>query len=154
MSENATVAKVMKRFPKAGRESVIPVLLAVAAGATFVARSFSGDIDHLTATIKAAINHEGFSLVDILQPCVSFNRVNTFAWYADRVYKLEADYDPTDKEAALARAQEWGERIPIGVIYEIIQPTYEAQLPALQLGPLVKQKLVPETVAGLLAEFL
>jgi 2-oxoglutarate ferredoxin oxidoreductase subunit beta len=145
---------VTRTTPDGAAPPLNPVLLAIAAGATFVARSFAGNIDHLTNTIKAGINHRGFALVDILQPCVTFNHKNTFAWYAERVYEVEKDYDPADREFALARAQEWGERIPIGVIYDVVQPTYEEQLPALRGGPLVKQKLTPDTAESLLAEFL
>ncbi|HOX40090.1 MAG TPA: 2-oxoacid:ferredoxin oxidoreductase subunit beta [Candidatus Brocadiia bacterium] len=94
-----------------------PVATAVLLRAGFVARGFSGMIDHLADLIVQAIRHKGLSLVDILQPCVSFNNVNTFAWYKKRCYKLPGDYDPTDWNAALAKAEEWGDRIPIGVLY-------------------------------------
>jgi len=94
-----------------------PVAVAVSMHAGFVARGFSGLEDHLSELVKQAIAHRGFSLVDILQPCVSFNKVNTFAWYKERCYELPETYDPTDWESAVKTAHEWGERIPVGVIY-------------------------------------
>jgi len=146
---------VTKTTPYGAAPPVNPMLLALASGATFVARSFSGDIDHLSDTIKKGINHRGFALIDIFQPCVSFNHKNTFAWYRERVYKLENEkgYDTGDKEAALKKSQEWGDRIPIGVIYETAMPTYEDQIPALKKGPLVRQEADPKRVGSLFAEF-
>ncbi len=133
-----------------------PIALAIAAGASFVSRGFAGDIEHLVSLMKASITHKGFSLIDILQPCPSFNHKNTYRWYRERVYKLEegANYDPGDNTAAFAKAQEWGERIPIGVICRKKLPTFEERLPALSQGPLVHQKLDPRQVEGLLDEFL
>jgi pyruvate/2-oxoacid:ferredoxin oxidoreductase beta subunit len=78
--------------------------LAVALDASFAARGFSGSGDHLKGLMKAAIGHEGFALLDILQPCVTFNKVNTFAWYKERVYHLEEGYDPGDRLAAFERS--------------------------------------------------
>lgn len=95
-----------------------PIAVAVAMHAGFVARGFSGSEDHLTDLIQRAIAYKGFSLIDILQPCVSLNRVNTFAWYKRRCYELPPEYDPSDWAAALEKAFEWGERIPLGVIHE------------------------------------
>lgn len=94
-----------------------PVLLAITLGAGFVARAFSGDKNHLKEIMKQAINYKGYSLVDILQPCVSFNKINTFKWYMDRVYKLDNNYDPSNKIKAMEKAMEWGDKIPIGILY-------------------------------------
>jgi 2-oxoglutarate/2-oxoacid ferredoxin oxidoreductase subunit beta len=99
-------------------EAFNPVAVAVAMGANFVARGFAGDIDHLAELIAAAARHPGFSLVDILQPCVSFNKVNTYAWYKERCVKLGPEHDPTDFQAALTRARQWGETIPLGVLWK------------------------------------
>ena len=107
-----------------------PIAVAVAMGASFVARGFSGHTDHLADLIAQAIAHKGFSLVDILQPCVSFNHVNTFAWYKKRCYFLEEDYDPTVQEEAMKRAYEWEEKIPLGVIYTHERPVMGEALPA------------------------
>jgi 2-oxoglutarate ferredoxin oxidoreductase subunit beta len=93
-----------------------PMTTAVAMKTGFVARAFSGEPEHLVSVIKEAMAHPGFSLVDILQPCVSFNKVNTFAWYQERTYFLE-DHDPTDWAKAMGVADEFDERIPLGVIY-------------------------------------
>ena len=135
---------------------VNPISLAIVSGASFVGRGFAGDSEHLSNLIKQGITHRGFSLVDILQPCVSFNHLNTYSWYQERVYKLEEEsgYDPGDKKAALEKALEWGVRIPIGVICEKELPVYEDQLPALGKGPLVTQKIDPKRAESLLAEFM
>ncbi len=102
----------------------MPVLeFAIALDTGYVARGFAGEIEHLAQLISGAIQHEGFALVDVLQPCVSFNKVNTFAWYKERVYKLEA-HDPSDRAAALELARQWGEKIPIGLIYQSDRAEY------------------------------
>ena len=133
-----------------------PVAVAVAAGAGFVARGFAGDAEHLSRLIKLGIKHEGFALIDILQPCISFNHKNTYSWYRERVYKLEdeAEYNPGDKLAAFSKAQEWDGKIPIGVIYMKAAGTFEEQLPALAKGPLVKQPIEPRRIESLLEELL
>jgi 2-oxoglutarate ferredoxin oxidoreductase subunit beta len=146
---------VTKTTPQGASPPVNPIGLAVIGGATFVARGYAGDVNHLTELIKEGIQHRGFALIDILQPCVTFNHVNTFKWYSERVYKLEAEkYDPTDKAQALLKAQEWGARIPIGVIYEEQRVTFEEMQPALQKSPIVKQSIEPMKVAALFEEFL
>ncbi len=121
-----------------------PVLFALGLGGTFVARGFAGDQTHLTRLMVETLSHPGFGLLDILQPCVTYNRVNTFAWYRERVYDLAADgHDPSDLARALARAMEWpapdagDARIPVGVFFRARRPAYEGQLRPLQHGPLV-----------------
>lgn len=133
-----------------------PLAVAIAAGASFVARGFAGDVEHLSRLIKLGIKHKGFALLDILQPCISFNHKNTYSWYRERVYRLEneSDYDPTDKLMAFSKAQEWDGKIPIGIIYQKQAPTFEEQLPALTQGSLVKQAIEPQKIAALLEEFL
>lgn len=120
-----------------------PVGLALTMGATFVARGFAGQPAHLAGLIKEGIRHRGYALIDVLQPCVVFNRVNTYEWYNERLYKLEEEgHDPRDRAAAERAAAEWNDRIPIGVIYrEDDAPTYEEQLPALVDGPLIGRSL-------------
>ncbi len=147
---------ITKTTPDGAATPINPIALAIAAGASFVGRGFAGDVEHLVSLIKMGIRHKGFALIDILQPCVSFNHKNTYSWYRERVYKLdeEANYDPGNKAAAFAKAQEWGEQIPIGVIYREELPTFEEQLPALSKGPLVRQKIESGRVEGLLDEFL
>jgi len=132
-----------------------PVLLAIAAGAGFVARSFSGDTKHLTEMMKAAISYKGYALVDILQPCVSFNKINTFSYYKERVYYLETDHDYTDKAAAMIRAMEFGDRIPIGIFYREEKPDYHTKHKVLASKvPLVDQKYDPMIVQNLMNEFV
>lgn len=120
---------------------VNPIKIAVSAGATFVARAFAGDIQHLTALIKQGIEHKGTAIIDVLQPCVTFNKKNTYQWYQERVHKLEDDksHDVTSRAEAFKAAEEWEDRINIGVYYKENRPTYEEQLPQLKNGPLVKQ---------------
>ena len=118
-----------------------PVLVAVAMRAGFVARSFAGSIDHLSDVLAQAIDHRGLSLIDVLQPCVSFNRINTFKWYQDRCKPLPSTYDPTNWEAAMREATKWGEEIPIGVIYRNERPPFETHFSALRKGPLVGQEV-------------
>ncbi|HHT9120310.1 MAG TPA: 2-oxoacid:ferredoxin oxidoreductase subunit beta [Candidatus Hypogeohydataceae bacterium YC41] len=127
-----------------------PMALAVAMDASFVARGFTGEKEHLVGLIKRAVLHKGFALVDVLQPCPSFNKLNTFTWYKERVYKLEEvagphpvtsgeHYDPTDRVAAFQKALEWGSKIPIGVIYTNPKRlTMEEQIHAIKEKPLVK----------------
>jgi 2-oxoglutarate ferredoxin oxidoreductase subunit beta len=114
-----------------------PVAVAVAMKAGFVARSFSGMEDHLSELIQQGIAHRGFALIDILQPCVSFNKINTFAWYKKRCYTLSGEYDPTDWQSAASMACEWGDKIPIGIIYRNSRPPFEDHFPVLKQGPLV-----------------
>ena len=154
-SPTSDVGFITKTTPYGAASPVNPIALAIVSGASFVGRGFAGDIDHLSHLIKKGITHRGFALIDILQPCVSFNHKNTFQWYRERVYKLEDErYAPSDKKAALEKALMWGEEIPIGIIYEENLPIYEDQLPALSEVPLVKQKIDPRRVEKLLAEFI
>jgi 2-oxoglutarate ferredoxin oxidoreductase subunit beta len=135
-----------------------PLALAITVGATFVSRGYSGELKHLAWLIGEALEHPGYALVDVLQPCVTWNRGYAYDFYNERVYKLEEEpgYDPSDRTAAWEKAQEWGKRIPIGIFYrgEPI-PTYEEQVPALAAGPLVHQPLgtlQPAQVEALRAE--
>jgi len=155
-SPTSDLGYVTKSTPAGASSPVNPMFLALAAGATFVSRGFAGEVNHLSDLIKKGINHKGFALIDILQPCVSFNHKNTYAWYQQRVYKLEDEkgYDPANKDMALVKSQEWGERIPIGVFYQTTLPTYEDQIPALVKGPLVTQDIDPRRAKNLLAEFM
>lgn len=128
--------------------------LAVAQDGSWVARGFAGDLEHLTGLYKQALSHRGFSLLEVLQPCVSFNKVNTYQWYRQRVYRVEEapGYDPDNELWAYQKAKEWGDRIPIGVIYRKVRPVLEDSFPALKAGPLARQK-PPRPVKELLADF-
>jgi 2-oxoglutarate ferredoxin oxidoreductase subunit beta len=132
-----------------------PLLLAIAANCSFVARGFAGEAEHLSGLIKAAIQHKGFAFIDILQPCVSFNRVNTFQWYSDRIYALddETDHDAGDIMVAFKRAQEWGKRIPIGIIFRKERPTLDEQQSATAKECLVKQNIDPSLFGNIFESF-
>lgn len=106
-------------------EAFNPLAVAVAMKAGFVARSFSGEPEHLAEMIKAGINHKGFALIDIMQPCVSFNKVNTFGWYKDRSYFLE-DHDTSDWCKAMELADEFPDKLPLGVFYQVDKPHRES----------------------------
>ena len=124
-------------------EPLNPIELMISAGATFVARGYSAKTKHLQQLIKAAIKHEGFALIDVLQPCFTF--YNTYDFYNQKVYEItEQEHDSADREAAFARAREWAygeaDRIPIGIFYQVKKPTYEEKLLAgripVRLNPL------------------
>jgi len=98
--------------------SLNPIFLAISAGATFVARTFSGEPEHMSEIIAKAIQHKGFALVDDISPCVTYNKKNTYQWFKERVYKLEdIGHDPFDINQAIQRATEWEDKIPIGIFY-------------------------------------
>ena len=122
-----------------------PIALALAAGCGFVARGFSGDINHLKSLYTQAIQYPGFAFIDVFSPCVTFNKQNTFGWFKERVYKLEdKGHNPGDWATGMERSKEWGTQIPIGVFYKNPnpQPSIDAADPALQGQGLAKiQKL-------------
>lgn len=119
-----------------------PEGVALMAGASFVARGFSGDGAQLMKIMERAISHKGFSLVVVMSPCVTYNKLNTYAWFRERVYKLEEEgHDVNNFELAIKKSMEWDERIPMGVFYETDKPLYEESEPAYEFGPLSKQKL-------------
>jgi 2-oxoglutarate ferredoxin oxidoreductase subunit beta len=122
-------------------ESFNPLAVALSLGAGFVARGFSGNMEHLSRLIQEGISHKGFSLIDILQPCVSFNRINTYEWYKKRVYDLfEENYVPNNFEKAMNFARQWDDKIPIGIIYKEEKPTFTDRIEVLNQGPLISQK--------------
>ncbi|MBN1646275.1 2-oxoacid:ferredoxin oxidoreductase subunit beta [Candidatus Woesearchaeota archaeon] len=119
-----------------------PIGLAIVSGATFVAQGYSGNIKHLTELVKQGMQHRGFAFINVLQPCVTFNHVNTFEFFDSRVYNLqEENYDTTNKANAIIKSEEWGERIPIGVFYETRRSTYADELPQLKDQALVDQDI-------------
>jgi len=131
-----------KSLPKPNiMDAVNPLAIALAAGYTFVARGYAYDVNHLKELIKAAIKHKGSALVEILQPCPTYNDINTKEWYDKRVYKLESiGWDPVVRkeeeaqkkfEQAIVKSYEWGEKIPIGIFYQNeLVPTFEDRLTA------------------------
>jgi 2-oxoglutarate ferredoxin oxidoreductase subunit beta len=134
-------------------EQLNPLALAISLDCSFVARGFSGEMEHLKELMKAAVNHRGFSLVDILQPCVTFNKINTLDWYKERVYTIDPEYNPEDKFEAFRRAQEWGDKIPIGIIYRNNRAPYEERIPIIKDEPLVRQQFDTSLIAETIKEF-
>ncbi len=120
-------------------EQLNPLALAVSLDCSFVGRSFAGDMEHLKTLMKEAILHKGFALVDILQPCVTFNKINTYEWYKQRVYHIGAEYNPEDRIEAFKKSLEWGEKIPLGIIYKNNRLTLEEKNPVIKDKPLVRQ---------------
>jgi len=136
-------------------EAANPVSLAISAGGTFVSKGFSGDAEHLKQLLKKAIKHKGFSLVDVFQPCVTFNKVNTFKWYFDRLYNLDKNkkYNNKDKEKALRESLVWGDKIPYGIFYKSSRTTYGSNLPQLKNKALAKRIIKTRNLNKLLKEF-
>jgi 2-oxoglutarate ferredoxin oxidoreductase subunit beta len=120
-----------------------PIALGIVSGATYVARAFSGDPKHMTRVFADGIAHRGFALIDCFSPCITYNKINTYPWFKERVYRLEdgGGYDPRNLMGALEKSYEWGDRIPVGLIYKDDRPIYEDSEPALKNGPMVDQPL-------------
>lgn len=115
-----------------------PIALAIVEDCSFVARSFSGEKEHLKEMMKAVLKHRnGFALLDILQPCVSFNHTNTFKWYKERIKPLDENYDPFNREAALKTALSTENEIAVGIIYRSRRKSFEDSLEVLENGPLI-----------------
>ena len=133
-----------------------PLAVAVTFEIPFVGRGFAGDMNYLVELMKEAITTEGFSLLDVLQPCVVWDRVHTFAWYRKRVYKLEeTGFNPLDPLEAFQKSREWGDNIPLGVFYQNPEAvSYEEQSPVMRDGPLVKRPFVPSKLENLIDSFL
>jgi len=133
-----------------------PIRLALSSDATFVARGFAGDIPHLTMLFEKAIAHKGFSFIDVFQPCVTFNKTNTYDYFRSRVYKLEDEknYDTSNLELAFKRAGEWGAKIPIGLFYSVSRPTYESSEPGLSQGIPAEADLSKIDVSEIMASFM
>lgn len=118
--------------PKGSPEDPLnPIEIMLSAGATFVARGYTRNMEHLQSLIKTAVNHKGFSFIDVLQPCFTF--FNTYDYYNERVYEIsQKDHDASDRKAAFVKAGEWaygvGDQIPIGIFYQVKKPTYEEKL--------------------------
>ena len=118
-----------------------PIATAIAMHAGFVARGFSGMPDHLADLIRQGIEHPGLAIIDILQPCISFNKVNTYAWYKERCHLLPNDHDSRNWESAIKTAYHTEDNIPIGVIYQNDRPPFERHHPVLSNGTLIGQEV-------------
>jgi 2-oxoglutarate ferredoxin oxidoreductase subunit beta len=135
-----------KSTPKGNvEEPMNPILLALASGGTFVARGFVGKVTHLKEIFKEAIKHEGFSFIQVMQPCLTF--LNTFKLWKEMTYVME-DHDPGDFDAAWKKAMET-DKLPIGIFYQVKKPTFEKEL----LGTLVPAKQVDVATEELKAVF-
>ncbi len=137
-------------------EPLHPLEMAIALGCAFVARGYCSDLEHLSWLILEGINHRGFSLIDVLQPCVTFNKKNTYEWYSKRVYKLNDDksYNPNDKDSAYRKAAEWGERIPIGIIYKAEKESYEEKTGLNQKTALIDENIDDIDISPALKKFI
>lgn len=128
-----------------------PIAHALVSNGTFVARGFAGDPKHLTSLMVEALKHKGFGYIDVFQPCVTFNYLNTYEWFRQRVYKLEENgHDYTDKQKALEKSFEWGDRIPIGVFYRKERPTYHDGLPHLKGTSLTKMPVEDADISSII----
>jgi 2-oxoglutarate ferredoxin oxidoreductase subunit beta len=127
-----------------------PVAIALAAGGSFVARGFAGNIPHLREILKAAIQHRGFSFVDILQPCVTFNHHNTYAWVHEKVQPLPQHFDRTNLQAAWTAAHPSDGTIPLGIFFQEERPCLQDRMPVLTKGPLVAQDSTHRDISPLL----
>lgn len=132
-----------------------PVLLAIASGAGFVARGFSGDSKQLAGIMKEAILYPGYAFVDILQPCISFNKINTFAYYKNRVAPLGDDYDPTDQLEAIKMSIEASEKIPTGILYREEKTEFHRKNRLLKDGvPLIEREPEESVLEDLIHSFI
>ncbi len=135
-----------KSTPHGSVENPInPIPMAIVGGATYVARAFSGKQKHMVEILKGAIQHRGFSLVDVFSPCVTYNKDNTYQWFNPRVKILEDDgHNPADFNKAIERGYQWGDEIPIGLFWKRTElPSLEDLEPVLHDGdgPLAHRKL-------------
>ncbi len=132
-----------------------PIAHALVSNGTFVARGFAGDMRHLSGLILEAIKHKGFALLDVFQPCVTFNYLNTYDWFKERVYKLEEEgHAYNDRQSALAKSVEWGDKIPIGIFYKEERPTYRDGLPHVKGVPLTKMPIEDVDIIPLLKNMM
>lgn len=135
-------------------EPLKPLTLAMVAGATFLARVYAGDIKQLSEIMIRANKHKGFAVIDVLQPCVTFNKEYNHYFFQQNTYQLPADYDAANKAVALVKTMEWGVgKIPVGILYESNEPSYEMQVPQLAKKTLVENKLKVRDVTGLFEKY-
>lgn len=134
-------------------QAINPLAIALASGATFVARAFAGDIAQVTELIVKGAKHRGFSFIDVYQPCVTFNHVNTYQWFRERIYKLDSTHNTKDKIAAMTLAFEV-DKLPLGVFYEEERSVYEDDVVQTQKVPLVDLPPASRTLASLLEDFV
>lgn len=133
---------------------VHPLTLAISAGATFVARAYSGDLPRLTEILIKANKHNGFAVVQVLQPCVTFNKEYSHIFFQENIYQLNEKHNTKDKQAAFAKSLEWGiKQIPVGLFYEVNEPTCEAQVAPSKNLPVVTMSLQKRNIDDLLKSY-
>ena len=158
-SPSSAVGFVTKSTPKGNIEkNVAPLELALSSGATFVAQGFSSDIKALTKLIEDAINHDGFSFVNVFSPCVTYNKVNRYDWFKEHLTSIEdiENYDPTDKQLAMKTVLEH-ESLVKGIVYQdTTTPSYESQIEELDESALTKRdiRLSEQEFNDLTAQFV
>jgi 2-oxoglutarate ferredoxin oxidoreductase subunit beta len=137
VSPSSSVGMKTKSTPFGNLERPVnPIATAIMNGATFVARGFSGHGKHLVSLVKQAIEHKGFSLLDVFSPCVTFNHDNTYEFFRERIQQLEeSGHDPGDWKSACEKAMAWGDTIYTGVFYKREDvATLHEQEPVLEEG--------------------
>ena len=143
-SPSSAVGFVTKSTPKGNIEkNVAPLELALSSGATFVAQGFSSDIKGLTKLIEDAINHDGFSFVNVFSPCVTYNKINTYDWFKENLTSIDdiENYDTTDKQLAIQTVLEH-ESMLKGIVYQDTEtPSYESQIEEMEGTPLDKKDI-------------
>ena len=132
-----------------------PLTVAIASGATFVARGYAGDIAGTADLMAKAAAHQGISILDILQPCVTFNPMYSHTFYRDNIYQLGPNHDPKNKEVAFKKALEWGEKqIPLGIFYQSDEPSYESAIPQIKDKPLIDIPVDRKNLSELFKKFI
>ena len=160
LSPTSTKGMKTKSTPAGSVENPInPIPLAIAAGATYVARGYTGQVKHLVELIKGGIQHRGFALIDAFSPCVTFNLENTHDFFKQRTFKLEdKKHDPTDFAAAMKYGYEWDDEIAIGLFWKRDDlPSLDQLEPVLdEGGPLARRRLgiAPDVAQSLIRELM
>lgn len=132
-----------------------PLSMAIASGATFAARCFSNDIKKLSDLMISANNHKGLAVIEILQPCITYNHECTASFFKDNIYELPADYNPTDKGKAFEKSLEWGaKQIPVGLIYKEDRYSAEEEFSSDPNFSLIDKNLQSRDVSELLNKLI
>ena len=130
-----------------------PLTLALSAHCTFVARGYAGDPKGLANLILKGIEHKGFALIDVMQPCVTYDKKHTYIYYKDRIKPIE-NHDASNWDAAYKIAlREWGDKIPVGIFYQEQRPTYTEELKQLKDKPIAAQDITQIDIGPILKEF-
>ncbi len=158
-SPSSAIGFVTKTTPKGNIEkNVAPLELALSSGATFIAQGFSSDIKGLTKLIEDAINHDGFSFVNVFSPCVTYNKINTYDWFKEHLISVDdiENYDSEDKQLAIKTVIEH-ESLVTGIVYQDKEtPSYESQIKELDDMPLAKRdiQITEDTFNKLTEQFI